>query len=106
MYWENQEIRNYILEQHLKEFALHDKVFASSYMNDLIHIMFRHKYIYDFELMQHLAKQAWYSKVERVANLEVPDETIQEYIKHSTQKHVTSKDKFRDLTSDTFVLYK
>jgi len=106
MYAGDKETRHYILDQHLKEFAIEEKVFPSSYMNDLIHVMFRHRYIYDFELIKYLWKQTWYSKIERVPNLEVPDKTIQEYITSSTKKHVTSKDKFRDLTSDTYVFYK
>lgn len=93
---ENSDAWKYILADH-KPLSLIHPVTKASYMNDVIHLFFGHKYLYDFNTIEHLAKKAGYSKVVlQKNNYDLPDKAID----------VLNKNKFWDVTTETFLLYK
>jgi len=66
-------------------------------INNIMHMHFMHKFIYDFESIQILGKEVGFSKIFSVDNYEVPDETIKKSLK---------KDEPWDAITETFVLVK
>jgi len=66
-------------------------------INNIMHMSFMHKFIYDFESIQFLGKEAGFSKIFSVDNYETPDETIKRSLK---------KDEPWDAITETFVLVK
>lgn len=90
---------DFIKKEHLKSYALEDYVCWGNYINDVVHLCFWHKYLYDFDYIKYIWKKIWYSQIQKIKNFDIQDDIIWKHLK-------TVKDDFWDLTSETFVLYK
>jgi hypothetical protein len=59
---------------------------------------FDHNYLYDFALIEHLAKKAGYRVVDRIANSDVPDKILKD--------HIMQQEAYWELETETFLLIK
>ena len=89
--------KNLMLDYH-KKFTHTKKVMSAEYINDVTHIYFGHKYIYDMATMSHLAKNAGFANVKSISRQQVPNQEIRE----SLPKEGT----FRDIQSEIFLIKK
>lgn len=84
-------------------FGLHGRLMNEAltpaiFLNRFMHINYGHRFVYDFESISFLARNAGYADVKKIGNREVPNETIKSY--------VATKDEVWDLETETFVLMK
>jgi hypothetical protein len=87
-----------ILQNHFSvHFMEEDISFPSKYLN-LMMRCFDHKYLYDFALIKHLAKEAGYTGVDRIANSDVPDKKL--------KSHIMRREAHWQLETETFLLIK
>lgn len=93
--YSNSKNKDFILKEH-ERYSLIKPVKPAMYINDLMHICFAHKYLYDFETISFLAKKLKYSKIEKLNNYNLPDKDIQ----------LDKYDQFWDLQTETYILYK
>ena len=96
LYDKKGEDRELVLDYH-KQYCL-SEVCGSTYINDLLHLCFGHKYLYDFDLLSYLGKGVGYSEIIKVGNYCIPDSVISE--------KVFGNGKFWDLTTESFLLKK
>ncbi|MFX1256853.1 MAG: methyltransferase domain-containing protein [Promethearchaeota archaeon] len=99
LYGNNELEKQIILDHHSKSSRI-NATFASNVINNLMHINYQHKYLYDFNLINYLAKLAGYTKVTKLKNnYDVPDEIIKSSLCSRKYDHW-------DLETETFILEK
>jgi predicted SAM-dependent methyltransferase len=97
----NNKNKKFILETH-KKYSLEKQVTSSSYMNDVMHICFGHKYLYDYELFSNLTLERKFKKISKVEdNISFPDSNLYEELKKYKKEH-----KFWDLVTESFIIEK
>jgi predicted SAM-dependent methyltransferase len=87
-----------ILQNHFRAHFMEEDFFSPSEYLNLAMRGFDHKYLYDFALIKHLAKKAGYTGVDRIANSDVPDKTL--------QGHIMQREVHWELETETFLLIK
>jgi len=87
-----------ILQNHFSAHFMEESSFSPSEYLNLVMRGFDHKYLYDFALINHLAKKAGYTSVDRIANSDVPDKILKDYI--------MQREAHWELETETFLLIK
>ena len=75
-----------LVELHEK-YTLEDKFFPGVYINEMSHILYGHKFLYDFNYLEYLLKKAGFKTVKRVNNKKTGNEHIDVYLKQHMEKH-------------------
>jgi predicted SAM-dependent methyltransferase len=86
------------LKTYFSAHFMEEEIFAPCEYLNLIMKGFDHKYLYDFALIEHLAKKTGYSAVERIANSDAPDEILKD--------HIIKREAYWELETETFLLIK
>ena len=87
-----------ILQNYFSAHFMEESSFSPSEYLNLVMRGFDHKYLYDFTLINHLAKKAGYTSVDRIANSDVPDKILKDYI--------MQREAHWELETETFLLIK
>ncbi len=87
-----------ILKSHFSTHFMEEDVFSPAEYLNLIMRGFDHKYLYDFALIEHLAKKTGYTSVHRIVNADVPDKIL--------KRHIMQQEAHWDLETETFLLIK
>lgn len=98
LYLDLKEEKEIMIQRH-KKYMPADEFLNSIHLNNMIHINFGHKYLYDYQLIKYLGKKVGYCDTIRTENFSIPDETILTYIKNS-------KPQSWNVETETFVLTK
>jgi predicted SAM-dependent methyltransferase len=70
------ENKDLLLNRHQNKHSRIKSKTPSEYLNDLIHLNFGHKYLYDFDFIKFLALNEGYSDVKRIKIEEIPEKEI------------------------------
>ena len=98
MYSDDEQAKTITRNRHQR--TIKESVFTPcQHINNMIHLHFGHKYLYDFEFIKYLGKKAGYREVSKIANCSVPDETVVQYLRDA-------KPPSWDLETETFMLLK
>lgn len=87
-----------ILQSYFSSRFMEEESFSPSEYLNLVMRGFDHKYLYDFDLIKHLANKAGYGSVDRIANSDVPDEILRTCI--------MQQEAHWELETETFLLIK
>lgn len=98
-----EEEKQLILERHQSKHSRLGTSTPANYINNNIHLNYGHRYLYDEELIRHLATEAGYSRVTTIPWDEIPDQTIQEML---YDKKLNAKMGTWKLVTETYLLEK
>ncbi len=98
LYGENDQLRSVLRKKH-ENSNKEPGFFASRHINNLTHLRWGHKFLYDFAFMDYLGREAGFTNVECVDNFAVPDKTM---LKHLRKR----KPEVWDIETETYVLTK
>ncbi len=94
----NEQTKIAILKSYFSSRFMEEESFSPSEYLNLVMRGFDHKYLYDFDLIKHLANRAGYGTVDRIANSDVPDEIL--------RSHIMQREAHWELETETFLLIK
>jgi predicted SAM-dependent methyltransferase len=94
----NDQTKIAILQSYFSAHFMEEDSFSPSEYLNLVMRGFDHKYLYDFALIQHLAKKAGYTGVDKIANSDVPDKILKD--------HIIQREAHWELETETFLLIK
>jgi predicted SAM-dependent methyltransferase len=96
LYGPDERKKNILLRSH--ESSMGEQLDPATFLNRMAHINYGHRFLYDEQAINRLAKKAGYASVETINNLDVPDEAVRSAIRQ--------KDECWDIETETFVLTK
>lgn len=78
--YSNNKNKELILNRHKNKHSRLKSKTPSEYLNDLIHLNFGHKYLYDFDFIKFLALKVGYTQVKKIEIKDIPDKEIKKLI--------------------------
>jgi predicted SAM-dependent methyltransferase len=99
----SEEEKERILERHQDQHSRLGKSTPANYINNNLHLNYGHRYLYDEELLRHLALEAGYSKLTTVPWEDIPDQTIQDML---YEDKVDAKQGTWKMVTETYLLEK
>ena len=86
-----------LLERHERKLRI--RLDSATLLNRFMHVDYGHRFLYDFEAVDRLARESGYSAAEAIPNFDVPDKTIYESLRRKKGKNWS-------MVTETFVLTK